>query len=49
MEEKLNNSFINSSMLQRDIDALWPGCSLHFNRRLLNDITGLPFQHMEYK
>ncbi len=68
----------DEAMLLRDIDALWPGCSLIFNRRLLTvidnevnrnvtenliyyyhpdhlgssntltDITGLPFQHMEY-
>ncbi len=68
----------DEDMIQRDIDAQWPGCSLHFSRRLLTvidnevnrnvtenliyyyhpdhlgssntltDITGLPFQHMEY-
>ena len=25
-------------MIQRDIDTLWPGCSLHFSRRLLTVI-----------
>jgi len=34
---------------ERTLKIIAPGCSLHFNRRLLTDITGFPFQYMEYK
>jgi len=37
-KRSLNGSFIDEDMLQRDMDAQWPGCSLHFSKRLLTVI-----------